>query len=237
MKNYIKKKLRSLLYFIELNFKLKTQSKNAIDKYYEKMADDCYDFFKKDMENSSIFRKVDDIRNFSIYKAYNNGSEKNLFLEFGVWKGNSINLFGKYLSRHKAEIYGFDSFEGLEEDWLTHEFFPKGSLSLQKKIPKVLNNVKLIEGKIQETLVQFLKKNSSKKIIFAHMDMDTYESTKYALEKIKPFLQKGSVILFDEFYGHPNWKKEEYKAFTEVFSEGEFKYIAFCENEVAIEVI
>ena len=41
------------------------------------------------------------------------------------------------------------------------------SLSLQKKIPKVLNNVKLIEGKIQETLVQFLKKNSSKKIIFA----------------------------------------------------------------------
>ena len=46
MKNYIKKKLRSLLYFIELNFKLKTQSKNAIDKYYEKMADDCYDFFK-----------------------------------------------------------------------------------------------------------------------------------------------------------------------------------------------
>ena len=45
-------------------------------------------FLKKDMENSSIFRKVDDIRNFSIYRAYNNGSEKSLFR---VWclEGNS----------------------------------------------------------------------------------------------------------------------------------------------------
>ena len=39
------------------------------------------------------------------------------------------------------------------------------------------------------------------------------------ITKIKPFLQKGSVILFDEFYGFPNWEKNEYKAFTEVFNE------------------
>jgi hypothetical protein len=57
------------------------------------------------------------------------------------------------------------------------------------------------------------------------------------LLKIKPFLKKGSVILFDEFYGYPNWEKEEFKAFQETFEDHEFKYIAFCESEVAIEIL
>ena len=69
------------------------------------------------------------------------------------------------------------------------------------------------------------------------MDMDTYAPTKFTLTKIKPFLQKGSVILFDEFYGFPNWEKNEYKAFTEVFNEKEYKYLAFCTRQVAIEIL
>ena len=100
-----------------------------------------------------------------------------------------------------------------------------------------MKNVKLIKGKVQETLDQFLKDKTDKKIVFVHLDMDTYASTKYALNKIKPFLQKGSVLLFDEFYGYPNWQQEEYKAFSEVFNEKEYKYIAFCASEVAVEIL
>ena len=88
--------------------------------------------------------------------------------------------------------------------------------------------------------IPFIKLEDIKKkkqIIFAHMDMDTCESTKFALIKIKPFLKKGSIILFDELYGYPNWEKEEYKAFEEVFNKDEFKYVAFCESEVAIEIL
>jgi hypothetical protein len=238
MKSFIEKKLKSLLYFIELNFKIRLGNKSAIDIYYENLSKDCYEIFKEKMKSSSIFLKVEDIRNFAIYKAmHNNKLENSLFLEFGVWKGGSINLFAKQLSKNGKTIYGFDSFEGLKEDWLTHVFFPKGALSLNKKIPKVLNNVNLIKGNIQDTLEQFLSSRSNKKILFAHMDMDTYASTKYALNKIKPFLKKGAVILFDEFYGYPNWQQEEYKAFIEVFNENEYKYIAFCESEVVIEIV
>ena len=60
-----------------------------------------------------------------------------LYIEFGVWKGESINLFGNFLAQHKNEIHGFDSFEGLTEDWLTHVYNPVGALSLNKKTPKV----------------------------------------------------------------------------------------------------
>ena len=61
--------------------------------------------------------KSSDIRNFAIYKAMNNNKiENGLFLEFGVWKGGSINLFAKQLSKNGNTIYGFDSFEGLKEE-------------------------------------------------------------------------------------------------------------------------
>ena len=239
MKSLIEKKLKSLLYFIELNFKMRFGNKSAVDIYYDNLSQDCYDFFKDKMKSSSVFLKVDDIRNFAIYRAIQNntGDSKNLFLEFGVYTGGSINLFSKQLKNINETIYGFDTFEGLTEDWLTHVFFPKGSLSLNNKLPKVAKNAILIKGKIQDTLDNFLKDNLKKKILFAHMDMDTYASTNFALAKIKPFLEKGSVILFDEFYGYPNWQQEEYKAFTEVFKENEYKFIAFCESEAAIQIL
>ena len=102
------------------------------------------------------------------------------------------------------------------------------------KIPK---NVRIIKGKIQDTLDNFLNNNSSQKIIFTHMDMDTYTPTKYALNKIKPFLQKGSIILFDELYGFPNWQYHEYKALKEGFNEKEYKYFAFGQRQIAIEIL
>jgi len=240
IKSFIEKKLKSFLAFVEINFKIRFGNKSAVDIYYDELQKNCYEFFKKDMQESSIFLKVEDIRNFSIYRAIqglNNSDNNNFFLEFGVYTGGSINLFAKQLQSVNKEVYGFDSFEGLKEDWLTHVFFPKGALSLNKKKPKVLKNVKLIAGYIQDTLEEFLNQSEKKRIIFAHMDMDTYESTKFALIKIKPFLKKGSIILFDEFYGYPNWEQEEYKAFKEVFNKEEFKFIAFCESEVAIEML
>ena len=68
------------------------------------------------------------------------------------------------------------------------------------------------------------------------MDLDTYESTKYVLENIKNRLDKGAIILFDEFYGFPNWKKYEFKAFQEVFAESEYTYIAFSIRQVAVKI-
>ena len=180
------------------------------------------------MKKSAIFLKSNDIRKYSISKALNNSNNSdNLFLEFGVYKGDSINLFGKFLQQHNRQIYGFDSFDGLEEEWNMNDYNPIGRFSLNKKSPKVVKNVNLITGKVQNTLEKFLEDKKDKKIIFAHMDMDTYTPSTYTLSKIKPFLCKGSVILFDEFYGFPNWQHHEYKAFTETFNENEYKYMAF----------
>ena len=238
MKNFIKKKLKSILYFIELNFKIKIANKSPIDIYLDKVSQDSYEFFKEDINKSSSFTNDEDIRHYSISKAFKNiNSNNNIFLEFGVYKGVSTKLFAKFLSHYDLEIYGFDSFEGLEEDWIASDYNPIGTFSQKKKHLKMPKNVKIITGKIQDTLDNFLKSNLDKKIIFVHMDMDTYTPTKYALNKIKPFLQKGSIILFDEFYGFPDWQNHEYKALKETFKEEEYKYFAFGNRQVSIEIL
>ena len=127
-------------------------------------------------------------------------------------------------------MYAFDSFEGLKEDWVGTRL-PKGHFNLNKKIPSLNSNVEPVVGWVEDTLEGFLN-NHNPKINFVHLDMDTYSPTKFTLEKIKPYLVKDAIILFDELYNYPGWRNGEYKALTEVFKEDEFKYKAFAINSV-----
>ena len=113
-------------------------------------------------------------------KALENNKD-NLFLEFGVFQGKSINFFAKKIGAKK--IYGFDSFVGLNEDWEGTEY-PKGYFDLKGNLPKVEKNVILIKGRVQDTLREFIKEKNIK-ISFIHIDLDTYESTKFVLEELK----------------------------------------------------
>ena len=63
----------------------------------------------------------------------------------------------------------------------------KGDFNLDGKIPILKSNVTPIKGWVQDTLPIFLKKFNPK-INFVHMDLDTYESSKFTLEAIKPHL-------------------------------------------------
>ena len=57
--------------------------------------------------------------------------------------------------------------------------------------------------------------------------MDNYVPTKFVLKKIKPYLVKNSILIFDELYNYPGWKNGEFKALKEEFKEDDFKYKAF----------
>ena len=68
-------------------------------------------FILKNISETSIFENQIEFWRFCLDKS----SKVGLFLEFGVFKGRSINEFSKYLPN--IEFTGFDSFEGLNEDW------------------------------------------------------------------------------------------------------------------------
>ena len=192
----------------------------------------CYEYFKPYFK-SSVLIETAEIREYAIKKSLENDKNKNLYnLEFGVYVGTSINFFSKYVNK----IYGFDSFEGLKEDWVGY-YMPKGTFNLNKKIQKLNNNVTPVVGWVQDTLDIFLETDKPE-INFVHIDVDTYESTKFILEKIKPYLVQNSIILFDELYNFPGWDFGEHKALMETFEKDEFQYLAFSttDQQVVIKI-
>jgi hypothetical protein len=201
--------------------------------YVKEQIKKCYETFKPHFQKS-IFLNYKDYHKFIIERAKENDElNKKFYLEFGVYVGTSINFFSKYVNT----IYGFDSFEGLREDMLGAPG-PKGSYSLSKKLPKLNKNVVPVVGWAQDTLVLFLEKHTPE-INFVHLDMDTYETTKFVLTKIKPYLAKNCIIAFDELYNHSGWEVGEYKALKETFNDNEYKYVCFCLNgeQATIQII
>ena len=131
-----------------------------------------------------------------------------LWLEFGVYSGSTINYFSQFT---KDDIYGFDTFDGLPENWVDDNnniVLTKGFFSLNGKMPQVNNNVKLIKGLFQSTLDEFLNLHKDKKISFVHIDCDLYSSAKYVLEKIHNYLDENCVFVFDELVNVPNDSNE-----------------------------
>ena len=157
-------------------------------------------------------------------------------LEFGVFQGLSLNHFARNLSPRL--ICGFDSFFGLEENWTGYNL-REGHFSLNGILPKCEPNVELIVGRFQETLIQFLKDRPEINISMIHMDADTYTPTSYVLSVLQPLLKPGVIILFDEFFGYPNWRAHEFRAWEEFLLNCKFtaKPIAFSEYQVAFQLI
>jgi len=210
-----------------------TPPPSAFDYYNKDSRINSYNHFKKYFKNS-IFLAENTIREYSIKKSIKNDKDfEKYYLEFGVFRGYSINYFSQFVKN----IYGFDSFEGLKEDWKgSSEMF--GSFDLSGNIPKLNKNVSTVKGWVQDTLPNFLKENNPK-INFIHMDMDTYETTKFVLSSLKPYISKKCIILFDELYNFPGWEVGEYKALQEVFNENEYEFLAFSKikTQVVIQIL
>jgi hypothetical protein len=143
-----------------------------------------------------------------------------LWLEFGVASGKTINYISKFTEK---TVYGFDSFLGLPEKW--RDGYEEGEFNLHGILPEVNPNVTLIKGWFQDTLPTFLTEHD-KKISFMHIDCDLYSSTKYILNTVKPYLQEGCIIIFDELVNYPGFDGEtgELKAFYEFITENVVNY-------------
>jgi tetratricopeptide (TPR) repeat protein len=153
-----------------------------------------------------------------------------LILEFGVRHGSSIRQLASLTSK---PIYGFDSFEGLPEDW--HEE-SKEVYSTKGKIPKVPTHVTLIPGWFEETLPLFLAKHGED-VALINMDCDIYSSTKTVLDLLSARIKKGTIIIFDEYIGNLHWEEDEHKAFKESVAQYHWKYEYLCYSAYTKQVV
>ena len=143
-------------------------------------------------------------------------------LEFGVRHANSTRQLA---SLAKQDMHGFDSFEGIPEDWHDEG---RGSYSTKGVIPRVPSNIHLHAGWFDATLPKFLADNSENARLI-NIDCDIYSSTKTVLDLLSPRIVGGTVIIFDEYIGNQHWRDDEFKAFQEAVKiyGWNYEYIAF----------
>lgn len=143
-------------------------------------------------------------------------SPEGMILEFGVYTGTSINRIS---SVTKRQVYGFDSFEGLPEEW--GRGMGKGYFKCD--LPEVNDNVELIPGFFDVSLLPFLDKHEGE-VGFCHIDCDLYSSTKFVMNSLKDRFKPGTMLLFDELANYEGFEQHEYKAFLEFFVETDFDF-------------
>jgi hypothetical protein len=125
-----------------------------------------------------------------------------LLLEFGVWKGDSTRYLTGLDSNPDSRFYGFDSFEGLPEDWrgMAAERFDVGG-----NLPKIDDaRVKFVKGWFRDSLppvMDELEDLAKTRSVVIHFDADLYSSTLYLLFTLGAKFKRYHFI-FDEFSGH-----------------------------------
>jgi hypothetical protein len=172
-----------------------------------------------------------------------------LWAEFGVYRGKTLQQISRLT---QSIVYGFDSFEGLHENWDNQN--PKGVYSLAGIVPSgALNlddpnsdlgmynsnptvstipwssNVRLVKGFFEDSLPDFLQTNKDI-AAFLHIDSDLYSSAKTVLTLMKDRIVPGTILVFDDFSGYPNFpdRKHEVKAFAEFLLDTNKNYKALA---------
>ena len=167
----------------------------------------------------------------ALSNSINYADDEGYWLEFGIHEGETIiYTAGCKLGNPKFKIYGFDSFEGLPEDWVGDN--TKEKFNLQGKIPNHLlqyPNIEIVKGWFDKSLPKFIKEQNINKISFLNIDSDLYSSANTVLTLLTPYFKGECVIHFDEFCNYPGAENGEYKAFSEFLHKNKHN-VETCES-------
>ena len=154
-------------------------------------------------------------REIHLIKAFESSPSIGHILEFGVGGGRSMRMLFKLIDNRL--IYGFDSFEGLPEEWVMQKetkVYPAGAF---KYDPPNISGVEYRIGLFEDTIPKWIE-DCPGMIAFLHIDSDLYSSCVTVLELLDKQIVPGTVIVFDEMFEglfYTEWREGEYKAFNE----------------------
>src|SRR3989338_6480669 len=138
------------------------------------------------------------------------------YLEFGVWKGGSLiatyHLAKKLEYLQAMRFYAFDSFAGLPaKKGVDAEFeqFVEGEYDSSLEEVKInlkrngvdQSEVTFVKGWYDQVLnEETRKKLPIKKAAIIYIDSDLYESAVPVFKFITPYIQDGTIIIFDDWF-------------------------------------
>lgn len=222
----IRPKIRAFVSSILQNYFEANYSKNIDVELNKRALQTTCDYIEEKMSQVPSFPDKYKVLDLALDHVKIDG----IYCEFGVYTGGTLRHIA---SRTSANIHGFDSFEGLPEDWRGN--VGQGHFKLNQ-IPKFKEeNVKLHVGWFDDTLKEFVHTNQQK-VAFLHVDCDLYSSTKTIFDLLSPFIVEGTIIVFDEYFNYPCWEAHEFKAFQEFIEQKGLTYSYLCYNIKAEQV-
>lgn len=157
-------------------------------------------------------------RRYNLYEAINKQEKISAtpidYFEFGVASGSSFKWWLKTNQNPTSRFFGFDTFEGLPEEWGP---FAKGAMAHSLESIDISDTrATFYKGLFQDTLIPFLNQYDGKNRRLIHLDADLFSATIFALSQLYRFLKPGDILLFDEF-AVPQHEFLAFKIFTESF--------------------
>ena len=218
-KNRIRGKLKGYFFIMELHRLLPFKFLSFVSQLGE--LSKWVNKHKKIKNTDYYSAKFDYSKRYSLYSYLIENMIRDTsidYLEFGVSKGLSFKWWAENMKDKDSKFFGFDTFTGLPEDWGS---FKKGDMDTNNEIPRIDDpRCSLYKGLFQQTLPLFLETYFSTKRKIIHMDADLFSSTLFVLTSISRLLNKGDIIIFDEF----NVPMHEFKAFSEWVDSYYIKY-------------
>jgi methyltransferase family protein len=144
-----------------------------------------------------------------------------LYLEFGVFKGRTTRYWSAKLRNPDARLHGFDSFQGLPEEWAGHA---KGQIFNASGQVAIIADprVQFFKGWFDQVLPHYVVPDHEQLVLI--MDADLYSSTAYVLRHLRPYIRPGTLIYFDEM----NNVDHEPRAFDEFMTETALSFRPVC---------
>jgi len=120
-----------------------------------------------------------------------------LYLEFGVFKGESMRFWSQALHHPSAKLHGFDSFEGLPEDFDFIGKYGKGHFDVGGQLPQIDDaRVKFFKGWFEQTVPGYQPPPHD--VLVINLDADLFSATKLVLDHFRPWIKPGTLIYFDD---------------------------------------
>ena len=151
--------------------------------------------------------------------------EKILYLEFGVWRGASMDSWCKRLKTRSPRCTAWIALRGFPKPGTPAE--SQGTFSVNSVMPKFDDpRVVLHKGWFNETLPEFTLPEHDRLVL--NLDADLYSSTIFVLETLESAIRPGTILIFDEFCD----RLHELKAFREFLASTRmrFEFLGATEN-------
>ena len=185
----------------------------SVSKFKNVSKDDVWNSENIFYLKTDIYRISNLINHYEIYKKII--SLPGDVVECGVFKGISLTrflTFREILENYNSrKIYGFDVFGKFpkaknqgDKSWVKKWEKNAGDGIDVKELNGILSdkkfsNFELVKGDVKKTIPKLIKQHPGLKISLLHLDMDIYEPTKFALNKLFPYVVKGGIILLDDY--------------------------------------